>query len=66
MSGVLRDVTVLDLTRQFCAALSAAFLGDFGARVRVGRDPVRAAPVVVDGILIVQTAGGDLGAYRLQ
>ena len=33
MSGVLRDVTVLDLTRQFCAALSAAFLGDFGARV---------------------------------
>ncbi len=40
--------------------------GDFGARVRVGRDPVRAAPVVVDGILVVQTAGGDLGAYRLQ
>ena len=40
--------------------------GDFGARVRVGRDPVRAAPVVVDGILVVQTTGGDLGAYRLQ
>jgi formyl-CoA transferase len=33
MSGVLRDITVLDLTRQFSAALSAAFLGDFGARV---------------------------------
>lgn len=40
--------------------------GDFGARVRVGHDPVRAAPVVVDGILVVQTAGGDLDAYRLQ
>lgn len=39
--------------------------GDFGARVRVGREPVRAAPVVVDGVLVVQTAGGSLGAYRL-
>ncbi|TAK53217.1 MAG: hypothetical protein EPO25_11315 [Gammaproteobacteria bacterium] len=33
MSGVLRDLTVLDLTRQFSAAMAAAFLGDFGARV---------------------------------
>lgn len=33
MGQVLNDVTVLDLTRQFCAALSSAFLGDFGARV---------------------------------
>jgi len=33
MGQVLQDVTVLDLTRQFCAALSGAFLGDFGARV---------------------------------
>ena len=33
MGQVLNDVTVLDLTRQFCAALSTAFLGDFGARV---------------------------------
>ncbi len=40
--------------------------GDLGARIRAGRDPVRAAPVVVDGVLIVQTAGGDLSAYRLQ
>lgn len=40
--------------------------GDLGARVRAGSDPVRAAPVVVDGILIVQTSGGDLSAYRLQ
>lgn len=39
--------------------------GDFAARVRVGRDPVRAAPVVVDGVLVVQTAGGNIGAYRL-
>ncbi len=40
--------------------------GDFGARVRAGRDPVRAAPVVVDGVLVVQTTGGDLSAWRLQ
>lgn len=40
--------------------------GDFAARVRVARDPLRAAPVVVDGILIAQTLGGDLAAYRLQ
>ncbi len=40
--------------------------GDLGARVRVGRDAVRAAPVVVDGVLVVQTIGGNLGAYRLQ
>ncbi|MFO1467740.1 MAG: CoA transferase [Steroidobacteraceae bacterium] len=33
MGRVLNDVTVLDLTRQFSAALSCAFLGDFGARV---------------------------------
>ncbi len=40
--------------------------GDFAARVRVARDPVRAAPVVVDGVLVVQTADGALSAYRLQ
>ena len=40
--------------------------GDFAARARAGRDPVRAAPVVADGILIVQTTGGDLSAWRLQ
>ena len=40
--------------------------GDFAARVRVGRDAVRAAPVVVDGILVVQAADGGLSAYRLQ
>lgn len=45
MAQVLHDVTVLDLTRQFCAALSTAFLGDFGARViRLDRLPSKAAP----------------------
>ncbi|CAB1370129.1 CaiB/BaiF CoA transferase family protein [Denitratisoma oestradiolicum] len=33
MSRALEDVIVLDLGRQFCTALSAAFLADFGARV---------------------------------
>lgn len=33
MSRALDDVIVLDLTRQFCSALSGAFLADFGARV---------------------------------
>jgi crotonobetainyl-CoA:carnitine CoA-transferase CaiB-like acyl-CoA transferase len=33
MSRALDDVIVLDLGRQFCTALSAAFLADFGARV---------------------------------
>jgi outer membrane protein assembly factor BamB len=40
--------------------------GDFGARVRAGRDPINAAPVVSDGILLVQTASGDLSAWRVQ
>lgn len=40
--------------------------GDFGARVRAGRDPINAAPVVADGVLLVQTAGGDLSAWRVQ
>lgn len=40
--------------------------GDFAARVRVAHDAIRAAPVVFDGILVVQTTGGDLAAYRIQ
>lgn len=40
--------------------------GDFGARVRAGRDPINAAPVVADGVLLVQTASGDLSAWRVQ
>lgn len=44
MSRALDDVVVLDLTRQFCASLSAAFLADFGARViRLDVPPVRAS-----------------------
>lgn len=33
MSGALEDVVVLDLTTDYSAALGAAMLGDFGARV---------------------------------
>ncbi len=33
MNAALDDVIVLDLTKSFSAALSAAFLGDFGAQV---------------------------------
>lgn len=40
--------------------------GDFAARQRVARDPIRATPVVVDGVLVVQTADGSLSAYKLQ
>lgn len=40
--------------------------GEFAARVRAGRDALRAAPVVADGILLVQDVEGKLSAYRLQ
>ena len=33
MARALDGLVVFDLTRQFCASLSTAFLGDFGARV---------------------------------
>lgn len=39
--------------------------GEFAARERAGRDPVRGAPVVSDGILLVQTVDGDLTAWRI-
>lgn len=39
--------------------------GDFAARVRTGRDALRAAPVVSDGVLLVQNTDGKLSAYRL-
>lgn len=39
--------------------------GAFAARARVG-DAVRAAPVVADGVLLVQSTDGDLAAFRLQ
>jgi outer membrane protein assembly factor BamB len=38
--------------------------GEFAARARVD-DAVRAAPVVADGILVVQDIGGELSAFRL-
>ncbi|MDQ3205263.1 MAG: outer membrane protein assembly factor BamB [Pseudomonadota bacterium] len=39
--------------------------GEFAARVRAGRDALRAAPVVADGVLLVQNVDGRLNAYRL-
>ena len=38
--------------------------GDFAARGRAGRDAVRAAPVVADGVVLVQNVGGGLTAFR--
>ncbi|GAB3333539.1 outer membrane protein assembly factor BamB [Marilutibacter aestuarii] len=40
--------------------------GEFAARVRAGRDPLRAAPVVADGILLVQNVDGRLSAFALR
>jgi outer membrane protein assembly factor BamB len=39
--------------------------GELAARVRTGRDPLRAVPVVADGILIAEDTDGGLNAYRL-
>lgn len=39
--------------------------GEFAARTRVGGDAVRATPVVVEGILVVQNVDGELSAFRL-
>ncbi|TWI11580.1 outer membrane protein assembly factor BamB [Aerolutibacter ruishenii] len=39
--------------------------GEFAARVRAGGDALRAAPVVVDGILVAQNVDGKLTAFRL-
>lgn len=40
--------------------------GAFAARQRVGSDALRAAPVVVDGIVLVQSTGGTLTAFRIE
>jgi outer membrane protein assembly factor BamB len=40
--------------------------GAFAARVRAGRDAVRATPVVADGIVLVQNVDGGLTAFRAQ
>ena len=39
--------------------------GEFAARTRAGGDPLRATPVVADGILLVQDIEGELSAFRL-
>lgn len=39
--------------------------GEFAARARVGGDAFRAAPVVVDGIALVQNIDGHLTAFRI-
>ena len=40
--------------------------GEFAARVRAGGDLLQSAPVVVDGVLVVQNVDGQLSAFRLQ
>lgn len=41
--------------------------GQLAARARAaGRDAIKGTPVVADGVLVVQTVGGDLSAFRLQ
>lgn len=39
--------------------------GEFAARTRVSRAALRAAPVVVDGVLLAQDTNGRVAAYRL-
>lgn len=40
--------------------------GEFAARARAGGDVLQSAPVVVDGVLVVQNVDGQLSAFRLQ
>ncbi|MDB6163519.1 MAG: bamB, partial [Xanthomonadaceae bacterium] len=39
--------------------------GAFAARIRTGKDALRSAPVVADGILVSQNVDGGLSAYRI-
>ncbi|WP_242107483.1 outer membrane protein assembly factor BamB [Luteimonas aquatica] len=39
--------------------------GSLAARERTGGDPLRASPVVVDGILLVEDTDGEINAYRV-
>ena len=39
--------------------------GELAARERTGRDPLRATPVVADGILVAEDTDGGLSAYRI-
>ena len=40
--------------------------GAFAARARAGGSALRSAPLVVDGVLVVQNVDGELSAFRLQ
>ncbi len=41
--------------------------GELAARARAsGSDAIKGAPVVSEGVLVVQTVGGDVSAFRLQ
>lgn len=40
--------------------------GAFAARQRVGGDALRAAPIVADGVLLVQSTDGALTAFRIE
>ncbi|TYT23897.1 outer membrane protein assembly factor BamB [Luteimonas viscosa] len=40
--------------------------GEFAARERVGGSAIKGAPVVADGVLVVQDVDGDLTAWRVQ
>jgi len=39
--------------------------GEFVARARAGRDPIKGAPVVVDGLLVVQNVEGKISVWRI-
>ena len=39
--------------------------GDFAARARAGRAPIRGTPVVSGDILVVQNTKGDISAWRV-
>jgi outer membrane protein assembly factor BamB len=39
--------------------------GEFAARSRVGGKALRAAPVVADGIVLVQNVDGELTAFSI-
>ncbi|MDQ1132368.1 outer membrane protein assembly factor BamB [Pseudoxanthomonas winnipegensis] len=40
--------------------------GELAARERAGGDPIRATPVVADGVLLVQNIDGKLTAFRIK
>ena len=40
--------------------------GDIIGRVKVDSTPIIAAPIATQGLLILQTKGGTLAAYKIQ